>query len=250
MANDITWGDPIPSGTGTTTAMLLARIRDLVGEETADLYDDAAEMLPALNDGVTILFSSMDVLLKQTTQALVAGQSAYPLADLGRMVWLKYRTGTTPPYSYTNILPVGSENLEHLLELTGSEPRYYTTDIVASSGDTQVVVYPTPATGITGSLHGLYFGVPVALDTTSSNPTWHVRFHFLPCYWAAAVLLRKDRRPEAALEMEALFRSGMVEYERWYNSRAPYKGEVIASQPSPNENFELGTAFPYPDTIG
>ena len=232
-----------------TTADLLARVRDLVGEETADLYDDAAEMLPALNDGINILFSSMDVLLKQTTQALVAGQSAYPLADLGRMVWLKHRTGTAP-YSYTNILPVGSENLEHLLALTGSEPRYYTTEIVSATGATQVVIYPTPATGITGSLHGLYFGIPVALDTTSSNPTWHLRFHFLPCYHAAAVLLRKDRRPEAALEMEALFLSGMIEYERWYNSRAPYKGEVIASQPSPNENFELGTAFPYPDTIG
>lgn len=231
-----------------TTAQCLARIRDLLGEETADLYDDTAELLPAFNEGKDILFSHIDVLLKTTTQALVAATDTYALADLGRMVWLKHRKGTAGAYTYTNLTPVSSEDVERLLSLSAAEPRYYTTDIVSAAGATQVVIYPTPVAGITGSLHGMYFSVPADCDLTSVNPTWHVSFHFLPCYHAAAVLLRKDRRPDAALEMEVLFQSGMAEYERWYNSRRPTGQDVIGVQPSPNEPF--GFAATYPDTIG
>lgn len=227
-----------------TTADCLARIRDLLGEETADLYTDV-ELLAAFNDGKTQMLSAFDVLLKTTTQTLTAGDATYALADLGRMLWLKHRKGTAGAYTYTELTPVSSDDITSLLELTGTDPLYYTTDIADASGATQITLYPTPGTGVTGSLYGMYFSVAADCDTTSVNPTWHVNFHFLPCYHAAAVMLRKDRRPEAALEMETLFKAGCVEYERWYNSRRPHGQDVMHVQPSPNDSLSVTPAYPY-----
>jgi len=244
MGNTIVWGTE-STYSGITTANLIARVRDLVGEETSDLYDDDTEILPALNDGKNVLFASMDVLLSTLTRALASGTSAYEVADLGRVVWLKHRTGSAGAYSYTDILPISSEHVQSVIDITGSTPLYFTTDIPSSDGTPQVTVYPTPGASITGEIYGLYYAVPTDLDLVSVNPRWHARFHFLPCYHAAAVLLRKDRRPEAALEMETLFKAGMVEYERWYNSRRPAGQDVIRSQPSPNDAFYSQSAYPY-----
>lgn len=342
-----------------TTPDLLARTRDLIAEHDADLYSDATEILPALNDGKDIVFSDIDVLLKTVALPLVAGVSTYAIADLGRVVWMKYRTGTAGAYTYRDLRFVRNEDVAALLELTGSEPLYVTTDLLDSSGDTQITVFPTPATGITGDIYVMYHSVPadlaldsaiaatLAIDSAASdsdinvtalhagtvgnsirvalvanagtnplsvstsgfditveletdagspvstaaevvaaieaylpaaalieaevvgsgtgvvdamsitalsggsgtgggvNPSWHRRFHFLPCYHAASVLLRKDRRPEAAVEMEQMFRMGMVEYQRWYNGRRPYMADAVLSKPSPNESFEVADSYPY-----
>lgn len=225
-----------------TTVDLIARLRDLVGEETADLYTDATEMLPALNDGKNIIFNRIDVLPKLLDTNLVAAQAAYTVTDLGRIEWLRHKQSS----SYTEMHYVHAHEVESLLTLSG-DPKYYTTEMLSSTGVPQITVFPTPPTGISGSLYGYYFAIPADLAASGSDPTWHTPFHFLPCYHAAAVLLRKDRRPEAANEMELKFEQGLVRYERWYLERKPYRkgADAIRSQADPNDHDHSPHAYPW-----
>jgi hypothetical protein len=244
-------GTPLsPSGSTGKTAQMIARTRDLVGEETADLFSDANEILPALNDGKDVIFSTSDVLLRDAVRALTASVSAYALDDLGRMVFLKHRTGTAGAYAYTDLIPIAAERVEDVIGLSAGTPKYYTTDIPAADGSAQITVYPEPAAGITGHLVGQYYAIPpdLAIETTpgtGQDPEWHIAWHFLPCYHAASILLRKDRRPEAALEMENKFRSGIIQYERWLQTRRPYMADAVRSQPSPNDGAFTVSSYPY-----
>ncbi len=227
-----------------TTADLLARVRDLLGEETADLYDDAAELLPLLNDGKNGIFADIDVLPKFLSADLVAGTSAYSVADAGRIEWIEYESGGT----YTCMTALRPEEVRDVLTLTGTTPSWYTVGIDASGVPNVTVYPPVPATyDASGSLYGLYYAVPADLDASGSNPTWHKKWHFLPCYHAAAVALRKDRRPEAATEMEARYRAGIREYERWFNANFPYKPEHLHSKASALSSDQR---FAYPHEIG
>jgi hypothetical protein len=228
-------GAPITAGVGGT-AELIARVRDLMAEETADLYGDATELLPALNEGKDIIFSTIDVLPKTLTQLITGAVASYAVADLGRIDWIRY--GTTGH----DLVPIHADEIRHTLGTSGT-PQYYAIGL-SNAGVPQITLYPTPGATDTTTLVGSYFAVPADLTITGSNPTWH---HFLPCYHAAAVMLRKDRRPEASTEMEGRFRSGIVEYGKWYASRFPYRGDTVRSQPSP-----MGTSYTptYPDEIG
>jgi hypothetical protein len=323
-----------------TTADLIARVRDLMAEETADLYEDATELLPNLNDGKEIMFADLDVLPKTLSQVITGSTATYEIADLGRIDWIRY--GASGP----DLVPVHADELRWLSGVTGT-PTHYGIGLSAA-GVPQITLYPTPGATDTTTLVGSYFAIPadlavegdIAATTTIdcananadlivtakalgtpgnavsitlvdpggatatlgvttagpaitvslgraasaitstatlvkaaidaylpasslvsvalvgsgagimsaktiqtlsggsgtgavSNPTWHSRYHFLPCYHAAAILLRKDRRPEAATEMEVRFRSGIIEYGRWFESRFPYRGDVVRAQPSP-----------------
>ena len=231
---------------GATTADLIARVRDLMAEEHADLYVDATEVLPVINDGKNILFASADLLPRVFDEPMGTGEVV--VADLGRMSYVAYKVGT----ALTVLVPVHVDEIEAVSALAAGTPRYYTTDLLAADGSPLVKTFPAPSDGLEGSLYGHYFGIPPDLSlpveggAEGQNPVWHSPYHYLPCYHAAAILLRKDRRPEAAADMEARFRLGIVEYQRWYLTRFPYRSDTTRSQPSPNE-AGLGA---YPDTIG
>jgi hypothetical protein len=47
-------------GAGATTGDLIARVGDLIGEETADFYSIATDILPALNEGKDIAFTELE----------------------------------------------------------------------------------------------------------------------------------------------------------------------------------------------
>lgn len=236
-------GTPV-AATASTTIQMIKRVRDLLGESVADLYDDTADILPELVTGQETMFSTLRVIQKDFTSALIAGQQEYVLADLVEMLRLYYRTGAVGAYQYTELSAVSGEDAWRVIELSASTPMYYSTDTISASGDTQVVVYPVPSAGISGSIYGIYFGQPAAVSMVG-NPRWHKRFHFTPCYYAASVLLRRDRRPEAAQEMMYDFERGVLEYQNWYDKQRPYMPDIIACQPSPNAAFSSGQAYPY-----
>ena len=232
------------TGSASTTIQMVKRVRDLLGESVADLYDDTADILPELIVGVDTMFSTLRVLQKTFTAALVAAQSEYPLPDLTEMLRLYYRTSINGTFQYQELHSISGEDIWKVFDLTASTPMFYTTDTIDDEGATQVVVYPEPMAAIAGDLYGIYFGQP-AVISAELNPAWHKKFHFLPCYYAASVLLRRDRRPEAAQEMMYDFERGVLEYQNWYDKQRPYVPDIIACQPSPNAAFSSGQAYPY-----
>lgn len=217
------------------TALLIARVRDLLAEESADLYQDATEILPLLNDGKEMMFSTLDVLQRDLLQVITGGTASYAISDLGRIDWIRY--GMSGP----DLRPVHADELRQLSGMTGT-PSHYAIGL-SVMGVPQITLYPTPSVSDTTTLVGSYYAIPADLTITGSDPTWHKRYHFLPCYHAASILLRKDRRPEASVEMETRFRAGIAEYGKWFESRFPYRGDTTRAQASPMDD-SYPTAYP------
>lgn len=221
MANFID-GGTTQASTFAAAQDLIDRVRDLISESNADYYDDP-EILGYLNEGKHRMFGFLDVIPTSYTASLVAGQAAYTVPSLVNR-WLWMNVGTTP------LKPVNSREFAALMvNPTTGTPTHYCPEFTDASGGNQVMVFPTPATSdSTPSMSGYYYGEPANLSD-SQGPTWHAQYHMLPCYYAASILLRKDRLHETAEAMEARFNAGVEEYRVWYERKFPLRFE--ATQP-------------------
>jgi hypothetical protein len=218
MGNVITGGTTASVGTSTTTADLIARLRDLVAEEGADLFTDATEVLPSINEGVAMLFSDLYVLPTTLTPINVVSGTADYAAPTDLLRWNRLL------YAGEELTPISAHEYggmdASLMDVAGT-PVYYVGDLVNSAGDPHIRLCPYPAETALGRLTGNYWRHPAALTTGGLNPTWHEAFHYVPCYWAAAILLRKDHRPEAADAM-------LVRFEQ---EKRRYRDTVAKSRP-------------------
>lgn len=199
-----------------TTADLIARLRDIMGEEAADFYTDATEMLPALNEGKNRLFSDGFAIPKALTPiASVDGQADYnsptDLVRWNRLLYLGEELHPISAYEY------GGMDTD-VMDVEGT-PFYYVHDLISATGAPQFRLCPKPAASVAGAITGMYWARPADLTTGVGgvNPTWHPDFHFVPCYWAASVMLLKDHRPEAAQDMAARFE---IERKRYRDAMA------------------------------
>jgi len=174
-----------------TTAELLDRVRDLVAEPVADYYADA-EMLVALNEADDDIFSDVPALPKVKEQELSDETSDYDLpSDWG------FTDCVTLDSTKQELMAITAREA-HLIDWEdGGEPTHYCDEFFDSENNPNIHIYPTPGTDVDESVNILYYALPAALVSGSANPTWHAKFHFLPCFHAAATLLRKDHRPEA-----------------------------------------------------
>jgi len=222
-----------------TTLELIARVRDLIAEAAADYYSDA-EILGYVNEGRSRMFGFLDVLPAAFTLEVVATQEAYDLTELvARWVWLN--TSTTP------LIPITAREFA-MLKAAGTSsgtPTHYCPEFLKADGTTQLLFYPTPSTSDASgnpSVNGFYYAEPPLLvlaatgppAVTAVNPAWHENYHFLPSYYAAGVLLRKDRLHETAEQMEGRFNAGVEEYRMWYERKFPLRFEATrpASEPA------------------
>jgi hypothetical protein len=197
MAVTITGGTHASVGT-TTTADLVARVRDLLAEEAADLYVDASEVLPAINEGVGVLFAGLNVLHATLTPIhVVSGTTDYAeptdLVRWNRMLYAGEELVPITAYEY------GSMD-SSVVDVAGT-PLCYVHGLLNSSGVSMFKLCPYPNETVEDRITGSYWRRPAALDTSGTNPSWHAAFHYVPCLWAASVLLRKDHRPESSEAM-------------------------------------------------
>lgn len=233
---------PIPAiaAGGATTADLIARTRDLLAEAGADFYDDSVEILPWLNDGVVRMFANLDALLRMTDYNLVTGTSTVDPAYAVRK-FAKLLCGTT------ELRPLTADEYMSLPAATGT-PYAYCAEFTTAAGGSRIMLYPTPDADVTNGLRVFAWVYPAPLvsaaeGVTAVDPTWHAPFHFAPCLWAAAVLLRKDHRPEDAVEMESRFYGEIAAYKRWLLDRFPDRSEAPeSSRPDGVHSLEAWTA--------
>lgn len=220
MQNGGTSGTPLApiTGAGATTDDLLAFTRDLLAEHYADFYDDEA-ILRDLNAGIVRIFSSVKALPAKATIAIQPGVTTYPapadLASYGKVTIAGQREPLTPVL------------IHEVDEGKPGKTRHYDPGAVMGDGSPAITLYPAPASS--GSLVIHYWRFPAMLcvhEHMETGPTWHQRYHFLPCYYAAGVQLHKDKRPENAELMMAKFERGVVEYKRWLNANRPSSDRV------------------------
>jgi hypothetical protein len=219
MAVTIIDGTHASGGSTTTTADLIARLRDLVAEEGADLFTDATEVLPSINEGVAMLFSDLYVLPTTLIPINVVSGTADYASPTDLLRWNRLL------YAGEELTPISAHEYGGMdasfMDVAGT-PVYYVGDLVNSAGDPQIRLCPYPAETALGRLTGTYWRHPAALTTGGLNPTWHEAFHYVPCYWAAAILLRKDHRPEAADAMLVRFEQEKQRYRHTHaRSRPP-----------------------------
>ncbi len=220
-----------------TTADLLAFTRDLLSEHGAgDFFDDAVEVLPLLNDGKNKMFAVLEVLpVVLTPITATSGVSTYNVTQkIGRFENLLH--------SGVSLTPLDFWAYAKKTARAGTPTHYVPQVTDLATGADQIILYPTPAATAPSGITGFGWGVPSDLVTAPSgsvvNPTWHAHEHFLPCYWAAAQLMRKNVKPADAMELEGLFWAGVRRYQDWYNEKFP---------PRAVETEDVGLASTYKD---
>ena len=244
MGNIFTGGSSATgAGAETTTSDLLARTRDIVSEETPDFYDDASEILANLNDGILRAFKVLEVLPRPFAGSTVAGSPEVALSNIRVAKWHSLFFNTIPLY------PMTDTEYARAIAQSGT-PSHYSTDFLNSVGGQQITLYPTPSISSADALTGMYFAIPAALVATGTvvNPTWHAEFHFLPCWWAAAILLRKDHMPVEAAECEARFYAEIDRYSKTYHSTRPDRSEHVRYMGEGPSNAAMGT-WPFEVTM-
>jgi hypothetical protein len=217
--------------TATGSDKLLARLRDLISEEQGDFYDDPTEAYPSLNEGVSILFGGLDALPTAFSHAVAAVDGVYsPDIDAPVLLdrWIELGIAGQP------LTPITTEDYLHLdLTATGT-PVKYAMGFISATGAPILRLWPTPDAVVT--ISGGYYAVPPEI-TDAQGPTWHRGFHFIPCLYAASIMLEKDHRPESASRMFQRFNSERERYRHWLRTSHPY-------MPTVTEAVPLGTAFP------
>ena len=212
------------SSAGASTEDLYARLCDLIGEEVSDMYSQS-EKIAALNEGKDDLFAEIDVMLKTYTGATVAGTATVTApSDLARWSWLKLGTEQLTPITAVEVPPA--------LFVASGTPTHFSAEFLNAAGDWLITLYPTPSA--VGVLTGAYYAVPpdLAMDASgngTAEPTWHVKWRPLICYYAAGVLLHKDNLPEEAEMFMSKYLDGKDAYRRWFNARLPQRSAVTAA---------------------
>lgn len=198
-----------PVGATTSTADLIARVRDVLAEETQDFFDDTTEILPLLNDACLDIFGDVDALPKSWTGDTVQDQSYLALpVDIARIKVVRVADKV--------LTEVMVPEYHRLDAATGTPTKYLM--VLDSAGAEQIVFWPTPSSALAVQVD--YIAYPLTL-TALQGPVWHSRFHFLPCLYAAAELLDKDHLPENADRLRMKFEAEKVRYRQWLNERFP-----------------------------
>lgn len=210
----------VPTG-GTPASDLLKRLRDLLGEEVADFYDDALELLPLLNEGLVQIFSNVDAFPRYATTATVANTDhVHAPTDVTR--WRSVKVGGTE-MTYMNPVEYAQA------DAASGTPTSYTPHIDVN-GDAVLLLYPTPTSIL--AVEMFYYGLPNLLSTTGGaevGATWHRRYHFLPCYYAAAQIFHKDNLPERAELMQSKFDIGVMDYRKWLGRSLPPHETIMST---------------------
>lgn len=202
----------------TTLDQLVRRTRDFLGEPEPNFYDDDADIIPALNAGKDILFSDLDALPRTWTDTTVQGAVSLPAPE-GFSRWISVRHADGTPLVFVNQLDYAALKAE-----TG-KPTSYVPDVLDAGGSPVIVLYPTPNLAYT--LEGSYYAIPSDM-TAELGPTWHRRFHYLVCYYAASVLLHRDNKHDEAQAHELTWERGKVDYRDWLARKAPYREYTMA----------------------
>jgi len=197
-------------GSATTTADLVARTRVLVGEAVADMFDDNVDIIPALNEGTIKVFSKVDALIRPFSGMTTVGSPL--VGGCGSVArWITVRAGTA------KLAYVDQLSYLDLPDASGI-PTQFCPDMLDASGERVLALYPTPATAT--AIAGAYYAYPPRL-TATQGPAWHADRHYLPCFFAAHIILRKDNLPEEADTMYGHFLDGIAEYKRWLGTSKP-----------------------------
>jgi hypothetical protein len=229
-----------------TTGDLIARVGDLIGEETADFYSIATDLLPALNEGKDIAFAELEYALPTSLTPIdsLAGTSAYALpVNTVRVRTLKWHP------TNRRLIPITTtefESLDHTYSSTSGTPEYFIHDQLNASGAPQIVLVPPPSTSATSAVQGSIDIRPADMNTLATTgyvgPSWHAPYHYLPCYWAASRVLRKDHRPEAADDMLAEFHEQVAGYRRYLGHKRP--PGIKATEPVSQAGFASANQEP------
>lgn len=205
----------------TTTLDLIARVRDLIAEADADYYSDA-EILGYLNEGKSRMFAHLDVLPRLFKMPLVSGESFYPLSEpVARWDMLAVDGRLVTPI-------MSHEYAEMMTSPSQGTPRFFCPEVMDRNGQQMLAFYPVPNNNMVAS--GQYYAEPPDLSLgdaiavppiPASNPIWHKPYHILPCYYAAGVLLQKDRLHEKAQLNDQKFMGGVAEYRAWFERKFP-----------------------------
>ena len=217
-----------------TSAQLLDRTRQLLGEATADFYSDADDLYPTLNWAMRRLVVDAKALPAELTAINgVADTRGYDLpSDFGKMLWLRY--------DGNDLLPIWAPELESLDQSffdTSSTPTFYSVDFMDADGDPQINLWPAPASNSTGAMTGFYYRVTPAISG-SQDPEWHEDFHFSVCYGAASECLREDHRQESGDRFMAMFEQEIRRYRKFLNDQRPLRHNVA------RRRSEDGVAIP------
>lgn len=211
MSNVIQGGGaaPTPGPTGITADALVARTRLYIGEVEEDFFTDS-DIVSGLNEGKNIMFADIDALPRRSTLQTVAPigsqtASEYALpgnfgrfisARIGQSVWLK---------------PLDEvEAAKYEFMTTGpSTPRYFE-PYVGTDGTRRVRLHPAPDAAYAIALR--YYALPPDLALGGQGVAWPVEWAYIPCYYAASVVLEKDRRTAAAADKMAMFEARKRHY--------------------------------------
>jgi hypothetical protein len=211
--------------TATTLAMLRARTRDLLAETSADLYDDA-EIDTELNEGAIALLAGLDALPRILTPiSTVASTAVYDApTDLER--WSELWWSLTPE----RLMPLSIQDylrMDYTYRTTAATPEHFmynAPDAVTGLPTFQLV--PPPSTTSASVLTGTYYALPVTMSD-SVGPNWHRPFHYAVCYYAAASLLPKDNRAEAAADKMNRFVQEQGRYQMWLRHQRPDGIDIV-----------------------
>ena len=207
--------------TMTKLSDLVARTRLLLSEPVEDMWTDV-EIEATLNEGAIELVTDTQAL----PRAFIGFETVQgaPLVrlpdDIARLVEVHISDGTKLGYLTTVEYTV--------LKDASGKPISFCSDFLDDSGRGVLALYPTP--DATYVLEGSYFATPETM-TSAVGPTWHRKYHFLPCQYAAAKLLPRDHRVVEASLYADQFDQGKTSYKKWLAARAPYREMTFAQMP-------------------
>ena len=217
---------PSAGSTTVSSANVLSRLRVFLAEETADFFTDV-EGFRELNAGMRMLFGNIDVLTDTDTLSLVDGTATYALptnfkrmisARIGQTKWL-YPINERGAGAYEYLFSDGSDE---------SEPDYYEPYIVDTTGAHNLRFHKTPDASYTVDIR--FYCFPPALVDGGQGPAWPMEWAYVPCSYAAAILLEKDRRMAAASSKMAEFEALKRQYEANFMQTKPVGVTVMQSR--------------------
>lgn len=210
------------------TTDLIARTRDLLAEAGADFYDDALEIMPALNEGRLDLFSGLDALpmtFSDTVTIDAEGVATAPCPGLLES-YIEVRYDGVP------LTPLTAQEVGPYSILEAGTPTHYCPEFLTDGGTELMRLYPTPTSE--GTVAMTYYAYPPELVNSADpalvvDPTWHVAHHFAVCYFAAARLMPKDNLREQADRMQSRYDEQKAAYKRWLRARLAYRPSTTAT---------------------
>jgi len=223
MSNIIQGGGaaPAPGPSGISTAALVARTRLYIGEVDEDFFS-TADIVSGLNEGKNILFADIDALARKSTLQTVApvgGQSASEYAlphDFGRLISARIGQATW----LKPLDEVEASKYEFAVSASASTPRYVE-PYVGSDGSRRIRLHPAPDAVYSIALR--YYAIPPNLVLGGQGVSWPAEWAYIPCYYAASVVLEKDRRTAAAADKMAMFEVRKRHYRIDVERRRPVK---------------------------